>query len=533
MKFKKAVLFLLCAVLLFPMSVFVSAHQSLTCSCKYSMSHGKAEELYSEERNSGWKLRDGENYIKITLPRDRTTSGVTVNWFCDGSVFSIKAFSSDNTELKSYVNGELCDGISCFYPLPEQTHVIRIDMTKTAEDGEGIYSLCVCETGEDEGLKCSEPPSEGLDLLVIPTHQDDEYIFLGGIVPMFIDDGKSVGIAYAADCGRMRKQEALRGLNKIKEEYSPDFLNFTDSGRLQSRDANIEAWGGEEYIVGKFVELIRKRRPKVVVTHDTDGENYHSAHKTVSFAIQRAVRLASDPTAYPESADAYGVWTVSKLYIHLAKEYKIQLDYDAKLDTYDGLTPLQVAAEGYEEHKSQHAYYQVTRGGRWDNSLFGLAYSTVGYDTYGFFCNICDSKYTYIDGVPETRTTTTTAAPETDPETTAPQTEPETNADAVSNTMPQTEATTSNPETAESVTTEPETEQPATDSTVLESTGVDITADDQSSCVLTEEEQTGARTEGSGTYTLTVTVTAIAALAACVACTAIIIYEKRGGRRKK
>ena len=93
-----------------------------------------------------------------------------------------------------------------------------------------------------------------------------------------------------------------------------------------------------------------------------------------------------------ESARVYGVWDVKKTYIHLYEDHQIHMDcYDDPLENRDGLSALQLATIGYAKHFSQHGQYQMeNQGVQFDNKLFGLYRTTVGYDEVGgdFFENI-------------------------------------------------------------------------------------------------------------------------------------------------
>lgn len=109
------------------------------------------------------------------------------------------------------------------------------------------------------------------------------------------------------------------------------------------------------------------------------------------------MKLSADESAYPESAEAYGTWETKKLYIHLYKDNSIRLNYAKTLETFGEKTAAEVAMHGYMAHVSQRKgqdgrFRKAISGTQYDSSLFGLYYSTVGYDTEGFFCSI-DETY--------------------------------------------------------------------------------------------------------------------------------------------
>ena len=160
----------------------------------------------------------------------------------------------------------------------------------------------------------------------------------------------------------------------------PVFNRFTDK-RTPTLEEGLALWGGEDAVVGKVVENIRQYKPEVIVTHDVNGEYGHGGHMATAYAAQKAVEAAKDASQYPESAQKYGTWEVKKLYLHLYSENQVQMDWDKPLAAYDGKTGYEVACMGYDMHKSQHRFYQMKKGGPYDNTKFGLAYTAVGLDT--------------------------------------------------------------------------------------------------------------------------------------------------------
>ena len=112
-----------------------------------------------------------------------------------------------------------------------------------------------------------------------------------------------------------------------------------------------------------------------------------------------ALDITGDPAQYPESAEKYGTWDIPKTYLHLYEENPIELNYDTPLDSFDGMTALEVTQKlGYPCHESQQ-YTWFTQWLNWVNMAvggtpvtsatqiakynpckFGLYRSTVGTD---------------------------------------------------------------------------------------------------------------------------------------------------------
>ena len=142
----------------------------------------------------------------------------------------------------------------------------------------------------------------------------------------------------------------------------------------------------------ELVRLIRRTRPDVAVTHDLEGEYGHGAHIAVAHAMAEAVRLAADPQVDPESAEQYGIWQVKKLYIHLYPEHRVTLDLDAPLAAFQGKSAREMAVEGMACHESQKVvtWQQTILNRTYDSAVYGLFFSTVGYEESGtdFFENL-------------------------------------------------------------------------------------------------------------------------------------------------
>ena len=182
-----------------------------------------------------------------------------------------------------------------------------------------------------------------------------------------------------ANCGRYRREEALNALWKMGVRNYPVFLNLKDD-KVGSLNEGIKVWGGRDNILSLLVGRIRRFKPEVIVTQDLNGEYGHNQHKITARAMKYAIDAAADPQQYPDSAELYGAWQVKKLYHHLYKENRIVMDWEKPLESLNGYTALQVAQIGMQEHASQLKYYAVKSHGTYDNSKFGLYFTTVGED---------------------------------------------------------------------------------------------------------------------------------------------------------
>ncbi|MDZ4701541.1 MAG: PIG-L family deacetylase [Rhodothermales bacterium] len=94
------------------------------------------------------------------------------------------------------------------------------------------------------------------------------------------------------------------------------FTSLTDYGYSKTLDESIANWG-RETVLEELVRIIRINRPLVVISrfHGSERDG-HGNHQAAGGITPDAVRLAGDPTAFPEQISQEGLrpWTVRKLY---------------------------------------------------------------------------------------------------------------------------------------------------------------------------------------------------------------------------
>lgn len=338
--------------------------------------------IYDKKISTYWKFRNGDSF-ETEIPQGKRY--MLLRFRLSGFSARVTTFDSNGEKLTE--RNHSGDKPEYCLTMPERAKKVHIEFLCQ-------NALCRADFYAEPTHEWKDAP-QSTDILLISTHQDDEEIFMGGLIPLFIDSGKTVTVAYTAGKNRVRMDEALEGLWRVGVRHYPDFLGFRD---LYEKPSVLEQkWGGKEYILGRFVELIRRRRPQIVVTHDFNGEYGHGAHRFTASLVDEAVLAAADPSRYPESAEQYGVWSVKKLYIHLYGKNQIRLNYAKPLAAFENKNAAEVAMHGYLAHVSQRKnqdkrFRLAISGEKWDNSLFGLRYSTVGYDNKGFFSGI-DENY--------------------------------------------------------------------------------------------------------------------------------------------
>ena len=249
------------------------------------------------------------------------------------------------------------------------------------------------------------------DLMVFSTHADDEVLFFGGLIPLYLNQGKKVHVVYMCrhDIGKFKKtarlHEQLNGLWALGVTDYPTFGIIPDNYSKPSKKTPkeiektynvaesqlIQAGFTNDDIVKFDVREIRKYQPKVIVGHDDNGEYGHGQHLVNNRTLKDAVRMAALPSYKVDNLPAY---IVSKLYIHLYdKKNWTVLDLDKPLSKYNGKTAYEMTKLGFKEHQSQqktwflgwlngkkNEFTKATQIKSYNPMYWGLYYSAVGPD---------------------------------------------------------------------------------------------------------------------------------------------------------
>ena len=228
-----------------------------------------------------------------------------------------------------------------------------------------------------------QPPHETADLLALPTHADDEHLYLGGTLPAYIADprGIRVQVAYLTEhfAEPHRYHELLDGLYAVGVRAYPVFSGFPDyyAASLEEAEKLYDKGAMTDYITG----LLRRFRPLVVVAQDENGEYGHGAHRLGVACLKEAAELAADP-GHAVGDKNWSAWDVPKIYLHLYGERPVVMDWNRPLERFGGKTAFEMAVAGYACHTSQHIYYfAVKQSGAHDCRLFGLYRTAVGDDS--------------------------------------------------------------------------------------------------------------------------------------------------------
>jgi len=284
---------------------------------------------------------------------------------------------ADGKEIVCGQNGFLHEYIELDTPADQVT--IRAEVP--------VCEVFAFDKGADlpDWVQIWQPALERADLLLLPTHADDEHVFFGGMMPYYAGEkGLKVQVAYLTHHWEQayRPHELLDGLWTVGVRNYPVIGPFADkwADSLEEAEALYTRYDAAAFLT----EQLRRFKPSVVIGHDLNGEYGHGVHILNAYSLTDAVLAATDAACFPESAARYGTWNTPKLYLHLYPQNEIIMDWSVPLTAFDGRSALEVAAEGFSKHKTQQGFFYVYgEGDDWDSRRFGLYRSTVGPDTVG------------------------------------------------------------------------------------------------------------------------------------------------------
>jgi LmbE family N-acetylglucosaminyl deacetylase len=320
-----------------------------------------------------------EPYVTVTSPAGIDAYGVYICF----------AVEPDNWLLQTMVNGEwytvkeMTDEYMHVYVPLYGARMFRIIAVNNGKKQElAINEIFVFTKGDIPGwVQRWEPTPEDADIMFIMAHPDDELIFLGGAIPTYaVEQQRKVVVVYMTYSNTTRRSELLNGLWAMGMRQYPVIGDFWDK-YSKSEDEIAKAWGKLQ--ANTFaVETVRHYKPKVIVTHDFDGEYGHGAHMFTADVALRAYLYAAKADEYSASAEEYGTWQPLKFYSHLYPDKQIVMDWSEPLRNMGGKTGLELATEAYALHVTQEGtnVSVAETGSTYDNRVFGLVYSEVGED---------------------------------------------------------------------------------------------------------------------------------------------------------
>ena len=380
---------------------FAAEANDITEDCKFKVcSSGRKYTLMTDKKyTSYWESNKIKTpWIAITAPEGKPIAGLYV---CFGNMpesWEIQT-SDDGKDWFTAVPGDT-RFLHAYVALPQPAQYVRLAVTSEKKTALRINDLFVLSEGDlPDWVQVWQPTEEKADILFLSTHPDDELIFFGGAIPTYaVEQQRKVVVAYFSRSNTTRSSELLNGLWHMGVRTYPVIGNFKDS-YAKNLKAAYKSAGGKNKVNEWIVGLYRQYKPEVVVTQDTNGEYGHKQHMMIADAAQNCIALAANEDEFTASTIAYGTWQVKKLYLHLYPENQITFDWTVPLKSMNGATGIELAEEAYTLHKTQASSgMSVTETGtKYDNRVFGLAFTTVGEDVRkdDFLENIYDAPGSY------------------------------------------------------------------------------------------------------------------------------------------
>ena len=380
---------------------FAAEANDITEDCKFKVcSSGRKYTLMTDKKyTSYWESNKIKTpWIAITAPEGKPIAGLYV---CFGNMpesWEIQT-SDDGKDWFTAVPGDT-RFLHAYVALPQPAQHVRLAVTSEKKTALRINDLFVLSEGDlPDWVQVWQPTEEKADILFLSTHPDDELIFFGGAIPTYaVEQQRKVVVAYFTRSNTTRSSELLNGLWHMGVRTYPVIGNFKDS-YAKNLKAAYKSAGGKGKVNEWIVGLYRQYKPEVVVTQDTNGEYGHKQHMMIADAAQNCIALAANEDEFTASTIAYGTWQVKQLYLHLYPENQITFDWTVPLKSMNGATGIELAEEAYTLHKTQASSgMSVTETGtKYDNRVFGLAFTTVGEDVRkdDFLENIYDAPGSY------------------------------------------------------------------------------------------------------------------------------------------
>lgn len=379
---RKGILWLLTVTLLLAcLPAHAETAANFASKCRYtSSSAGKLERLWDKDYSYNFFGGECVNpHLTIQTPKDRLCYGLYICWNTIPESWELKAQDENGEWYVIHTGGT--EGFAHEYvPVPGLSN-LRIQIAGEETARLSIKELMVLGEGElPENVQVWQPTPEKADLLLLSAHPDDEYIFMGGTIPYYAGErGVDMAVCYMTYANQLRRSELLNGLWHAGMRTYPVLLENIDR-YSRSLEKAYTYWDRSD-VLAQVMDVLQTLRPEVVVTHDIEGEYGHGAHRVCADLMMDYIAQQQQNTS---------LWPVKKLYLHLYPENQIDMDWRLPLDRFEGKTALKVAAEAFQFHRSQlggtvkyqgkEYEFKVRDSGYFDNSLFGLYYTSVGPD---------------------------------------------------------------------------------------------------------------------------------------------------------
>ena len=383
----RILLFILCclaAAALLCVSAAAEEARDIAKDCHYQICKGsfrKTQKLYDGDYSEWWESASRTDpWLEVTLPEGQTCTGVQIKWHTINPGWCVEVEDGNGGWVSA--GGYDGDYLHTWTPLDHVTKFRVAAHTKRARTMRILEMQVYSEGDLPDSVQIWQPTVEKADLLVVVAHPDDEYVFLGAVIPYYAGERKmDVLVSYVTESSFERRAELLDGLWTAGVRTYPLIGRFHDRFTFDLNEAYRR--DGKNKHQNYMIEVFRHYKPDVVVTHDINGEYGHGMHKLSADVVINALKKSGSSKYHKESAKAYGTWEVPKCYIHLYGKDQIRFDWNAMtLDAFGGKTAFEVADAAWQCHTSQFkkGKYEVYIEGPYDSQIFGLYRSKAGPD---------------------------------------------------------------------------------------------------------------------------------------------------------
>lgn len=341
--------------------------------------------VFLGEQDTTWYVTDGNVNTKVRIYRDDTLRIESTTPFA--ALYLVWDTIPGSYTLHWEGGSQVCGSYGFLHEYVTLEEPVCEVTLRLPPEGSALLCdvRCYTEGSVPEDVQAWQPPYTEADILVFPTHSDDDAIFFGALISYYaIERQLTVQTAFMVDHTWQphRAHERLNGLWAMGIRHYPVLGSAPDTATFDFREA-MSLYQASD-ILGWQVEQIRRFRPLVVVGHDLNGEYGNAGHKVNAHYLTQAITAAADPELYPDSCHDYGVWQAAKLYLHLYRENEIYLDVNTPMVNDPlGRTPFEAAQDGFAAHVSQQKWATVQQDDHnraYDCRPFGLYFTLVGPD---------------------------------------------------------------------------------------------------------------------------------------------------------
>lgn len=235
-----------------------------------------------------------------------------------------------------------------------------------------FMALLLVIMSSDVSIAEAANESKGVDLMIICAHPGDEFLFLGGALPLYIGEQmRSAVVVYLSSENEAQREQAKASLAVYGDRVHAVFGSFSNIYTSTEEEA-LKYWDIRE-LTGYIVSAIREYKPTIVLTHDKLGEYGHGAHCVTFDAAYQAVPFAAESGRYPESEAAFGTWKVQRYFSHLYGENLVLLDRSDPLMNFGGMTALELDQQCYQIYDKTYPI-KITDGAGYTCAKFGLVF---------------------------------------------------------------------------------------------------------------------------------------------------------------